>query len=594
MSLRRILFLVMGLVLVVGLASAGLLTSRQLESALLSRTSTDLQRAGMVLQDRWTTVMGLRMMHAKDLASVPGVDQALAAGDLELAIKLLEPMAAQFGEAPLIVDAQGNSMVGGMNAPPGLAEKTLDGAMPVDIADMPEGLQLMALAPVVVDGEWVAAVGSTTPFDTGEAGTLAGLTRTGVVFMTTDEGPVATSTTLSDSVTSAVLPSLANAPLDSVMAVDVGADRHLLLAASFKPGLRILFSRNLTEEFAILPGLRKTALFAGGGALAFALLMAAVLAGRIARPVVTLANAADRLADGDVDAPVPSSSVTELSRMAQAFDSMRAALHRRLEQLRLANTELEDRQVRLARLQAELVQRERAASAGQLASHLAHEIRNPIASVRNCLEVLKRRAGSDQEATRFADLAIDELLRMHELAERMLGLGRQPEKADEASDGVNVASEVAALINAGGVNEQGSNVAVIADRKNPIFVGMSGDSLKQVLFNLVLNAREASVDTPVEIVVSASSNPATIEVLDRGPGIKPENLDRIFDPFFSTKDKVRGVGLGLFMAQAMIQAHRGRLYADNRTDGPGARFVLELPLADPASITLAFGAQEAS
>ncbi|MDH3223179.1 MAG: HAMP domain-containing histidine kinase, partial [Gemmatimonadota bacterium] len=97
-----------------------------------------------------------------------------------------------------------------------------------------------------------------------------------------------------------------------------------------------------------------------------------------------------------------------------------------------------------------------------------------------------------------------------------------------------------------------------------------------------LNAREARPGTPVEIVISRVGDNACIEVLDRGPGISEAHLDRIFDPFFSTKDEVRGVGLGLFMADAMIRSHRGTIRAENRPDGPGARFVIQLPAAVPA------------
>lgn len=580
MSLRRTLFFVIALVPLLGLGLAGYVMSDQLESALLERTRSDLHRAGMVLSERWEAMVGIRMMHAKDLANIPGVAEALAEGRVGEAISLMTPVANQFGEQLLLVDAEGESVVGGMDAPVELAAATLGGSMPVDVADIPEGLHLVALAPVMHEGEWLAAAGGTTPFDASEAGTLAGLTRAGVIFVTDGEPSRAVVSTLPDSVTEAILPFLAEAPLDSVMTVGLGSDEVMALAANLRPGLRIVFARNLSEELGVLPGLQRTGLVAGAAALALALLLAALLAARISGPVVSLADAADRLAKGDDKAPIPMSGVSEVRRMAEAFDAMRSALRSRLDQLQTANAELENRQTRLARLQAELVQRERAASAGQLAAHLAHEIRNPIASVRNCLEILKRRTSSDEEAVRFADLAIDELLRMHELAERMLGLGRTPTDHAGTCDGVKIAAEVAELVNAGSTHHGTAPVAVVGDRAVPALAAMSGDALKQVLFNLVLNAREAAAEGPVEIVVSASRDPVTIEVLDRGPGIPQDHLERIFDPFFSTKDKVRGVGLGLFMAQAMIQARRGRLFAENRGDGPGARFVLELPASD--------------
>ena len=114
-----------------------------------------------------------------------------------------------------------------------------------------------------------------------------------------------------------------------------------------------------------------------------------------------------------------------------------------------ANQELEDRQQRLVVLQAELVQRDRLASAGRLLAQLAHEIRNPIASIRNCLEVLRRRTADEPEAQEFADMAIDELLRMHELTEQMLDVHRPRDPENSSCEVTQVAKEVANLLKAG-------------------------------------------------------------------------------------------------------------------------------------------------
>ncbi len=239
------------------------------------------------------------------------------------------------------------------------------------------------------------------------------------------------------------------------------------------------------------------------------------------------------------------------------------------------NRELEDRQERLAKLQGELIQRERLAAAGRLVTHLAHEIRNPIASVRNCLELLRRRVGDDVESTHLADMAVDELLRMHELAEQMLET-RRPAEPDSSCEVAAVANEVAALVDAGPANAD-QRVTVVG---SPARAAMSPEALKQVLFNLVLNAREASNGRgPVEILVKEADERVRIEVLDRGQGIDEEALPRIFDPFFTTKAKVHGVGLGLFTAEATVRTYGGRISAENRDDGPGARFTIDVPAA---------------
>jgi C4-dicarboxylate-specific signal transduction histidine kinase len=121
--------------------------------------------------------------------------------------------------------------------------------------------------------------------------------------------------------------------------------------------------------------------------------------------------------------------------------------------------------------------------------------------------------------------------------------------------------------------------------------GMSPDSLKQVLLNLVQNAREAlrssSTEAPrVGVSVRGTAEGVEIAVEDNGPGVPQELWTRIFDPFFTTKSAVDGVGLGLFVAEGLVRTAGGRLTLDGASGG--ARFVVELPRAGavpPASDT---------
>jgi signal transduction histidine kinase len=243
------------------------------------------------------------------------------------------------------------------------------------------------------------------------------------------------------------------------------------------------------------------------------------------------------------------------------------------------NRELEDRQERLVVLQGELVQRDRLASAGRLLAQLAHEIRNPIASIRNCLEVLRRRTSEDPEATEFADMAIDELLRMHELTEQMLDVHRPRDPEGSCCEVAPVAQEVANILKAG--TDPGTELAVSVVGSGSLHARVAADAMKQVLLNLGLNAREAMEDQgPIEIVLSGAPGKVRVEVMDRGPGIDEEILPRIFDPFFTTKKQVHGVGLGLFTAEAIVRTYGGRIEAANRGDGPGARFTIEFPEAE--------------
>jgi signal transduction histidine kinase len=326
------------------------------------------------------------------------------------------------------------------------------------------------------------------------------------------------------------------------------------------------------------------------GALLIAVALGAALAARIARPVRELAGAAAAFASGDLETPVPSSQIIEVNQVADTFDTMRRALAARLEELAHTNAALTDRNARLTALQADLMQRDRLAATGRLVAQLAHEIRNPVASLRNCLELIRRRVGHDPEAREFADLAIDELLRMHELAEQMLDVARPRDPGASRCRPVLVAREVARLASVGPMHRGSAAVAVEVTGDDAVEAAMAPDAFKQVLLNLLQNSRDANAsDEPAKIgiVIAAEGSRVSVDVLDDGPGIAPDILQRVFDPFFTTKEAVHGVGLGLFVAEGLVRTAGGSIAARNARDGSGtpyrgAWFHLELPLPNDA------------
>ncbi|MEO8620794.1 MAG: ATP-binding protein, partial [bacterium] len=419
------------------------------------------------------------------------------------------------------------------------------------------------------------------------AGLLAGLTRSGVVIATPDHRVMGT--TLESVRTAVLLDAAQQSVLDSVpTAVTTRLGRFFAVAAPLSGQGTVMFTRSMDEELAVLPELRRVAGIAAAGALLVALLLGAMLASRVARPVRELATAASAVALERFTAPLPASRIGEVSRVSSAFEVMRQALAARLVELREANEMLSDRNARLIALQADLMQRDRLAATGRLVTQLAHEIRNPVASLRNCLELIRRRVSDDQEALEFTDLAIDELLRMHELAEQMLDLNRPRGSGVATCVPLLVASEVARLSNLG------TDLALcrISTHGDATLQAMiAPDALKQVLLNVVHNAREALASVPrppgggtVDVTVERLMESAVIVITDNGPGIDDKIAPRLFDPFFTTKDAVHGVGLGLFVAEGLVRSAGGRIQGGNRELG-GAYFRIELPVGDGASLT---------
>lgn len=582
-SLKRALLLLLGGTVLVALIPGGLLLDRRL-SAELERAARDgLSIAPRLLEDRNAARSDALMMHAKDLAASPAVVAAFRRSDPEAAV--VAAREARFEEREEVVVVQGGSEEPWAGPMPdaGMLAATREGQMPVSFLATPAGPAQVALAPVMDDGTWMGAAGVFETLDRAGVAALAGLTRAEVVIESPVlEGVIATLDSVEVLDLVEALPD--DVPDGDVVEVVVAdGSRWWVAQAPLGGSDRVLFARSVEEELSVLPRLRRGAALAAGSAFLLALLLGALAAGAIARPVRALAGAAERLTQGDFAAPLPHSSLREVDRVARSFAEMRSALERRLEELEEANQTLATQQERLQALQGDLIQRDRLETSGRLVAELAHEIRNPVASIRNCLEVLDRRLADDQEGRVFAKLAIEELARMHELAEGLLDLNRPVDPEASGADPAAVAAQVAAFMGAG---SQGGRWPIELDLSlDTPAVAIAPDSLKQVLINLVQNAQEAMVDGgTIQISGKRAGGRVIVTVADQGPGIPEHMLARILDPFFTTKGEVRGVGLGLFIAEGIVRRYGGTLTAGNRMGGTGALFTLELSVEEAAAL----------
>ena len=582
-SLLSALLALLAGVLLVAFVPAGVLLDRRLQVELERAAREELAVAPRLIGDRNAARSDALMMHAKDLASAPAVVAAFEAADEVAAVRAAEEAKFDEREEVVVVPAPGDESWAGPMPDPELIDATRDGDMPVSFVTAEDGPAQVALAPVMRDGVWLGTAGVYELLDETGAAALAGLTRSQVIVALAD-GSVTTAT-LESNVASAIARAYGDGTQVEEVALPDGS-RWWVACAELDDSGRVLFARSAETALAILPRLQRGALVALGIALVFALLLGVLAAGAAARPVGALAEASERLTAGDFEAPVPRSALSEVDRVGQSFREMRSALARRLEELEAANQELAAQQDRLQALQGELIQRDRLAASGRLVAELAHEIRNPVASIRNCLEVLDRRLAEDPEGRVFTELAIGELARMHELAEGLLDLNRPLDPEAQGCDAMEVAHQVAALMGAGRQGERWPITVSIADSGTGagtdsvrLPVTISPEALKQVLINLVQNAQEAMPEGgPITVEIAALPGRAALEVEDRGAGIPAEILPRIFDPFFTTKGEVSGVGLGLFVAEGIVRRHGGQLVARNREDGSGAAFRVEVPV----------------
>jgi two-component system sensor histidine kinase HydH len=224
---------------------------------------------------------------------------------------------------------------------------------------------------------------------------------------------------------------------------------------------------------------------------------------------------------------------------------------------------------------------ERLTAAGELAASLAHEIRNPLASISGAAGIVARGhapAASQQECL---DILMKESQRLNKLLTNFLDFARPRLPRFQAMEPGAMLHSATALAQHHGV-EHGVDVVLHASTLQGE-VECDAEQVKQVLLNLMLNAIQASTD-PGTIVVRASMSDQSlcVEIEDEGCGVKEQNMDRLFDPFFTTKEN--GTGLGLAVSANIVAQHGGTLSCRaNEEPRRGMTFRVELPLHPPSA-----------
>jgi PAS domain S-box-containing protein len=228
----------------------------------------------------------------------------------------------------------------------------------------------------------------------------------------------------------------------------------------------------------------------------------------------------------------------------------------------------------LKELEAARRRAERLAYFELLASGIAHEIKNPLVSIKTFAQLLPRRRHDDRFVEDFGRIADREIGRMEQLLERLRRLARPHGRPHQPLDVRGPLQEALESLQAAFVDKDID--VVVALGTQPVVIAGDHNDLESLFLNLLLNAHEAMAPGgALTVALERGEGGATITVADSGPGVPPELAERIFDPFFTTKP--RGSGLGLALCAGIAQAHGARLQVANRPQG-GAAFTVELPL----------------
>lgn len=331
--------------------------------------------------------------------------------------------------------------------------------------------------------------------------------------------------------------------------------------------------------------LRKNLNLIFAGVLLFVALIGITLStwigSRLAKPVRALADAARRMASGELVGPILVRSDDEIGLLADEFNTMTReviTLNQTLEQKVAERTgQLEEKSQQLLDAQKELAQSERLAGLGVLAAGVAHEINNPLAVIRGNAELLQLSIPNNSEDREEVDAIVEEAIRIGRIVNNLRVFSRSGmQRVTHFSLG--------ALLD-GILDQVGHQISLERYRVARNYWGrdvmMEGDEdqLRQVFTNLIVNGLQAMPEggeMVVDVERADTGGKVCVTVCDHGSGILAENMGRLFTPFFSTKPQ--GTGLGLAVSYGIVSDHGGEIKVDSSA-GKGATFSVLLPIS---------------
>ncbi len=309
-------------------------------------------------------------------------------------------------------------------------------------------------------------------------------------------------------------------------------------------------------------------------------------------PIHKLIEATHAVSTMNLDKPVAITSSEELGDLAHSFDTMRVQLKTAIDELNTLAENLEikvtERTEQLRVAQQKLFHTDRLASLGQLSASVAHEINNPLSGVLNLSMLMQRIIKEDgipqeriPEVRKYLSQVVTETARVGRIVQDLLAFSRRSKPHQRAN--VNFNSIVSTTVNLIGHKLKLMNVEMdlrLDEHLPPIHCDAS--QMQQVLINLIMNGAEAAQGhaeayVRVSTQAAASSNEFTLEVADTGDGIKPEHMEKLFTPFFTTKGEGKGIGLGLAVVYGIVKDHGGDIDVDTKL-GKGTTFIVTLPI----------------
>jgi two-component system NtrC family sensor kinase len=305
-----------------------------------------------------------------------------------------------------------------------------------------------------------------------------------------------------------------------------------------------------------------------------------ILARRISMPLKKLDRIARNISQGDYRHEFIARGPMEIEHLAGSLDEMAKQLEAEKRELEDWGNTLEkkvsERADEMKKIHAQLFRSEKLASLGKLAAGVAHEINNPLTGILTNSSLLLEDLEADDPRREDVEVMVKETMRCREIVKRLLDFARQT-KPHKRLANINALIDTIVLL----VRNQTSFRNVTIEKSSSEVLPdllIDPDQLQQVFINIILNAAEAMTkggSLTIRTALSPDGQSVVVSFADTGPGI-PETLrEKIFDPFYTTKE--HGTGLGLSISYGIIEQHGGTISVDS-TVGEGSTFIIQLPV----------------
>jgi signal transduction histidine kinase len=289
----------------------------------------------------------------------------------------------------------------------------------------------------------------------------------------------------------------------------------------------------------------------------------------VRQPLQMMTAKMAQVEEGDLTVRLEPQSNDEVSDLMVSFNSM-------VDRMSLANDELQDYHYQ------QMERADRLASVGEMSAGIAHEIKNPLAGIKGAITVLADDFSAEDPRREVIDKVLEQISRLDKAATDLLFFGRPGKPTLDYVDTNDLLKKTMFFVSQ---HPEAKNVHQVKEfTRNLPPVWVDGKQLQQVFFNIIINAIQAMKESgtlllQTDLVGEQGKQSVRVLIGDSGPGIKPEDMERIFAPFFTTK--TQGTGLGLAICRQLIEQQGGTIEISSRV-GEGTRVVIDLPVSKEA------------